>query len=333
MTKRKRTPPPSPPPSHQRVDFEVPQSLLKFQAIARELARQSEEIVQRAADQQDTQLRDFLQPAPGAPLFDAQTFQNKALRFSPYSHQPFLPSQPWPQAGKPQTAPTGRDTNTIWSTVPNAPPSELAPDTSNNRRRSEAGPDDQLFDELNNALNSPDTDNLHAQASQPQHIGGGNRISFDPHPTNSWSTLQPKPYQPPISTRAHRQARPFIESQSPYPEDVQHIAPHANFLPTSPTQAPQPSFYNQSVKPPPAQYSNYSQRKANIPGYYKSSLKLWSQEEPTSPPTNSVDLYGSGNSPTFQPGVYNAANDQPQFAQSPTAGTFAGYGGPGRYER
>lgn len=99
MTKRKRTVAPAPAP-RKRVFFDIPQSLWSFQAVARELVRQSELRQQQIQILQEEQLRNSQRPALDGLHFDTQSFQNKSLRFSPYPHQPCLPSRPLPQAAR-----------------------------------------------------------------------------------------------------------------------------------------------------------------------------------------------------------------------------------------
>jgi hypothetical protein len=328
MTKRKRTPSPTPP--RKRVMFEVPQSLWRFQAIARELARQSELLLQQLSDSQDQQPGEAQSLAPGAPHFDAQTFQNSALRFSPYSHQAFLPSQPWPQAAKSASASPEFTSNA--TTAANLPMSRAeGTQHEGHTRQISTGPDDQLFEELNDALHAEEVEDPHGTGAQSQYLTGGNRITFDPHLPNEWNGMRPEQYQPFIQNNYPQMAPPVPQSGfSPTSTLAHHPARPSsttNYLPSSSTNPP--SFYH----PPPSQ--NGAHTKSNLPGYYKSSLKLWSQEDQSAnaPPRSApqpTHPFGSMNS-AYPPVPYPtdtttyALHPPPPLASSPVT-AYTNYG-------
>ncbi len=223
-----------------------------------------------------------------APQFDAQTFQTNSLRFSPYSHQSFLPSQPWPQTVKPTTNSSGSNPN-VGASAPHVMSSSgAAPPQDGQPRQISAGPDDQLFDELNNALHAEEEDNAHDPSSQTPYLTGDNRITFDPRLQGDWNGMrQQQPYQPFI------QNYPQISLDSSQPAFSSTLAHHParnsahSFLPNStPNRGPSTFFHPRPPPPPPppAPSQNNTRTKPSMPGYYKSSLKLWSQEEQNAPP-------------------------------------------------
>jgi hypothetical protein len=282
MTKRKRTPPPSPPP-RKCVMFEVPQSLWKFQAIARELARQSELLQQQIANSQDENSGSAHRHPPGAPNFDALTFQNNPLRFSPYSHQPFLPSQPWPQAGKRLSASSDTDSDVDPSTTTLAMPRAEASLQEGAGRQTSVGPDDQLFDELNDALNAEEAGNMHGRGPSSQYLRGGSRITFDPHLSTNWNGMRQETY-PPITQnypQMNHQISQHSISCTPGHQSTQMN--NLTLLPSSPANPPPPPF-SYPKPPPPTTVTHTKSSIPGIPGYYKSSLKLWSQEGHNNPP-------------------------------------------------
>jgi hypothetical protein len=281
MTKRKRTPSPSPPP-RRRVIFEVPQSVWRFQAIARELARQSELLASATLDPKDQQPRDSRRLAPGAPQFDAQIFQNNVLRFSPYSHQPVLPSQPWPEAAKPDI-----DSPELYSNGNGSAASSSLSRADGARQdglgdRIPQGPEDQLYDELNDSLNADGHEGAHDPdtQAQAQYLAGSNRITFDPQIPSDWSGMHLEQYQPFVQSYPH----PTTPTSQPrFSSTIAHHPIRASsnsILPSSPAHPP-PSFYHPQSPPPPPQTGAHT--KSDIPGYYKSSLKLWSQAAPDAP--------------------------------------------------
>ncbi len=331
MTKRKRTPSPSPGP-RTRVVFEVPPSLLRFQAIARELARQSELLLQQAANSRDQQSTESQRLAPGALHFDAQAFQNNALRFSPFSHQSFLPSQPWPQTVK--TVPTSIDisSNAKASSAPATSRDQARPQEGHARQIS-VGPDDQLFDELNDALHAEEDEGGLVSGPQPQYLTGGNRITFDPGFSSDWNGMRPEQYQPfmqsfPEMTTTHTSQPHFSSTLAHHPPRLSSNS----FLPSSSANQA-PSFYNpKSPPPPPAPPQNGAQSKSNMPGYYKSSLKLWSQDDQGAPPlsssSQSTHQFGSVNSAYPQVPSYPGSATYPApppLASSPVT-AFTNYG-------
>ena len=66
MTKRKRTPPPSPPPGAQ-VPFQIPASLQRLSVISRSLAHQSDKLVRFGADGQNARFAAQAQGQAGVP--------------------------------------------------------------------------------------------------------------------------------------------------------------------------------------------------------------------------------------------------------------------------
>ena len=308
MTKRKRTPSPSPPP-RKRIIFEVPLSLWRFQAIARELVRQSELPVQQIKEPKDPNPGDLQRVVPGAPHFDAQTFQNHSLRFSPYSHQSFLPAQPWPQNVKPTSGSSDSNPNVGASAARVMSSSEGAPPQDGHPRQISAGPDDQLFDELNDALHAEAKDNAHDPASQTQFLTGDDRITFDPRLPGDWNGMRQEPYQPFIQNYPPINPQMTIAASQPaFPSTLAHHPPRNSsnsFLPNSTAHPGPATFYNPKPPPPPAPPQNSAQAKPSMPGYYKSSLKLWSQEDRNAappPPTlpssaQATHNFGAMNSP------------------------------------
>lgn len=328
MTKRKRTPSPSPAP-RKRVIFEVPLSLWRFQAIARELARQSELLVQGTENAQDQQSSDLQRVAAGAPHFDAQTFQTNALRFSPYSHQPFLPSQPWPQTIKPTSGSLGANSN-VEDTADSAMSRDGGAPQEGHTRQISAGPDDQLFDELNDALQAEDDEIPHDPGHQTPYLMAGNRTTFDPRFQGEWNGMRHEPYQP--FMQSYPQIPSSAPSQPAFSSTLAHHPPRNNsnnFIPKPSTNPPPPSFYH----PKP---QNGAQTKSNMPGYYKSSLKLWSQEDQTAhphphphpPPSQPPHHFGSMNNP-FPQVTYSEgpAYPPPQPLASTPVNAYTNYGG------
>lgn len=271
MTKRKRTPTPTPtPPSpapRKHVIFEVPQSLWTFQAVARELARQSELMVQRVQSFGHDQSCHPQRPAPDRPLFDAQTFQNNALRFSPYSHQPSLPSQPWPQAAKSMSVSSGSSPEPTGS----ANPARVRADgvvSERGTRRLCAGPEDQLFGQLHDALHTGEAEGEHGPGPPSQYLADGIWITFDPRLTGHWNgTRHPEPYQP------------FMLS-----------FPQIN-LPSYPTNLA-PVLYHQPHPFPQIA----TQTQSDTPACYKGRFKVWSQQDQYVPPLSSRSSF----QPTLQ---------------------------------
>ena len=282
MTKRKRTASPSPAP-RKRVIFEVPLSLWRFKAIASELARQSELLTRQTADPQGQQLWASQPSAPSAPHFDAQAFQTSALRFSPYPRQSILPSQPWPETTINLTSTSlSVDANGEGSAAQVISRGEEEAPQDGSARQISAGPEDQLFDELDDALHAEDDENARDSDPHTQYLTGGNRITFDPRLSSDWSGLRSGPYPPFI------QGYPQIATSTSQPAFTSttlthHHAPHNtssdnNFLPNTSANPP-PSFSHPRPSPP----QNGTQARSNMPGYYKSSLKLWSQQGQNAP--------------------------------------------------
>ena len=277
MTKRKRTPSPSPPP-RKCVMFEVPQSLWRFQAIARELARQSELLQQQmtGAQQESSDTSQHQSASAATANFDALTFQNNPLRFSPYSHQPFLPSQPWPQAGKRLSVSSAEsDSNVDQFTTALAMSGAEAAPQEDPARQTSIGPEDQLFDELNDALNAEEAEDMLGRGPPSQYLRAGNRITFDPQLSTNWNDLRREPYQPITQNYPHLNSHISQPSFSSNSSHQSTRISNLTLLPSSPAE-PRPSQFSHP-KPLP-QATNIIQSKSNVPGYYKSSLKLWSQE-------------------------------------------------------
>lgn len=266
--------------------FEVPQSIWKFQAIARELARQSELLSQDTTDAQDEQSGASHRHRPGAPNFDALTFQNNPLRFSPYSHQSFLPSQPWPQPDKRRSASSEPDPDEEPATTV-AMPGPEEPLEGGAVRSTSVGPDDQLFEELNEALNE-EAANMQGRNPSSHYLQGVNRITFDPHLAPNWSGMRSDPYQslmqdyPQLTSPIAQQQALSSTGSLQQSSQLNNLTllPSSSANPPLPPPPPQFIHHPKPQQPPPLPHPTHIAHatKPNIPGYYKSSLKLWSQE-------------------------------------------------------
>jgi hypothetical protein len=239
-------------------------------------------MLQQMSIAQDQQSREPQPLSPGGPQFDAQTFRTNSLRFSPYLHQPFLPSQPWPETGKPSSHSAQYNSNIKGSTVFSARAAEGTPQERPARQIS-TGPDDQLFEELNDALNAEETN---VPGASSQYLSGGNKITFDPRLGSDWNGMRQEPYQT-MMQGYQQMSNPIL--QAPFSSNSSQNLPFHmnanNILPSSPAERPQ-SFYH--PRPPPPQ--NGAHARSNIPGYYRSSLKLWSQQDANSQPRPEGDM-------------------------------------------
>jgi hypothetical protein len=194
-------------------------------------------------------------------------------------------------------------------------------------RPSPTGPDDQLFDELNHALAASQDNETHDQLHSSSYHIDKDHVSLDQSLPNDWNSMRPATFQqyppnyPSISN---------YTSQPPFSSAIPHHFPRnsADLLhlpPGSPTN-PSPPFYGSRPTPSnPGVHPN-----ANTPGYYKTSLKLWSQEDHDSNLlTQPSSQYLFTNIP-YQPGnTYTDSSSSypppPTLASSPVS-TFTNYG-------
>ena len=284
MTKRKRSPPSST-PVPDRVPFEVPESLYRLQAITRELARQSEVLVAQNGLSQDQHLHDLQHASTEGPRFDAQLFQTNALRFSPYSSKPILPSQPWLETAN-QTHPQLHIENQPEQQDAAVLPIESddqAPAEDDLQRPISADPTGQLFDELRSALGPPPGPN------ETQYYIGGQLMEFDDPQPPSWS--------PPIQYQSNMSAYPPLDNMAPtqYATTLAHHPTHVNNNHLGgPSTAP--AFYNpklhqqhhQTHAHPHSNQGPFSS-KPSMPGYYKSNLRTWPHNEAHDPSSRGIN--------------------------------------------
>lgn len=325
MTKRKRSPSPTP-PSRKPAVFEIPPSIFKFQAIARELARQSELLLDRTSNIQEQRLPDSPGGAADAPRFDAKSFQTNALRFSPYTNQPVLLSQPWPQDDK-DSSPARPPSKVKRSGVAVRFEADRALLHREDIRPSPIGPEDQLADELNHALAASQDVETHDQLQPTSYHIDKDHIPLDQRLPNEWNSMRPATFQhfPP-----NYPAITHYPSQSPYSSTITQHFPRnsADLLHLPSGSPPNPSSPFYSSRPPPPHPG--AQSSSNMPGYYKTSLKLWSQEDPDSNLlTQPSNQYLFTNIPYQPANTYTDSSSSypppPTLASSPVT-AFTSYG-------